>query len=364
MRSPTMRFLSFALSLLFAAAVPAAASDIPKLSFFGDYSLPTGLSVDCVEFGGISALDYDPASGAYLALSDDQAQYGPVRFYHLTIEFAPDAAPGNGIAGIGIDNMVEIRKGDGSAFPPNGADPEAMRLGDGVLVWGHERDENAIPYAGSMRLDGYQVRPFQVPDAYLPGDGRGVRNNLAFESLALSANGKRAIYGIENALRQDGPAADLDRGSPSRLLVFDIATGAAVAEYVYVTEPVAEAPDPVDGFRTNGLSELLRFDDNRLLALERSFSTGKGVVARIYMLELSGASEVGGRESLKGQSYVPVKKTLVATLKNGNPVDRIDNLESMTFGPEIGGKRSLVLASDNNFNRGEQVTQFLVFTID
>jgi len=359
-----MRALSFALGLLLAAMAQASADGIPKLSYFGAFTLPTGLSIDGVEFGGISALDYDPASGTYLALSDDQGQYGPVRFYRLTIEFAPDAAPGNRIAGIGIDKMVEIRRGDGSAFPLNGADPEAMRLADGVLVWGHERDETGIPYAGSMRLDGYPVRSFSVPDAYVPGDGRGVRNNLAFESLALSADGKRAIYGIENALWQDGPAAGLDRGSPSRLLVIDIATGAVIAEYVYVTEPVAEAPDPVDGFRTNGLSELLRYDDDRLLALERSFSAGKGVITRIFMVDLSRASNIAGWESLEGQSYVPAKKTLVATLKNGDPVDRIDNLEAMTFGPEIGGKRSLVLASDNNFNRREQVTQVLVFTID
>lgn len=359
-----MRAFGLALLLSFTATLHAVADTIPKLVFFGEYTLPTGLSIDGVEFGGISALEYDPASGAYLALSDDQAQRGPTRFYHLTIEVAPDAVPGDGIAGIGIDRMVEIRQADGSAIAQKGADPEAMRLGDGVLIWGHERDENAIPFAGSMRLDGYQVRPFHVPDAYLPGEGRGVRHNLAFESLALTADGRRAIYGLENALRQDGPAADLDQGSPSRLLVVDIATGAAVAEHVYLTEPVAEPAEPADGFRTNGLAELLRYDDDRLLALERSFSVGKGVVIRIFMVDLSGASNVGGTASLEGQSYVPVKKTLVATLKNGDPVSRIDNLEAMTFGPEIKGKRSLVLVSDNNFNRREQVTQFLVFTID
>jgi len=359
-----MRRVIAAITVLLVSTTQPQADHVPKLDFFGAYSLPTGLSIDGVEFGGISALDYDPASGTFLALSDDQGRYGPVRFYRLTIGFAPDAAPGNGIAGIGIDKMVEIRREDGSAFPLNGADPEALRLGDGVLVWGHERDENGVPHAGSMRLDGYQVRSFAVPDVYLPTEGRGVRNNLAFEGLALSVDGKRAIFGIENALRQDGPAADLDRGSPSRLLVIDIASGVAVAEYVYVTEPVAETPDPVDGFRTNGLSELLRYDDDRLLALERSFSAGKGVVTRIFMVDLSRASNIAGWESLEGQSYVPAKKTLVATLKNGDPVDRIDNLESMTFGPEIGGKRSLVLASDNNFNRREQVTQVLVFTID
>ena len=41
----------------------------------------------------------------------------------------------------------------------------------------------------------------------------------------------------------------------------------------------------------------------------------------------------------------------------------IDNIESVTFGPEIDGKRTLVIASDNNFNANGQFTQFVVLSL-
>jgi hypothetical protein len=70
---------------------------------------------------------------------------------------------------------------------------------------------------------------------------------------------------------------------------------------------------------------------------------------------------VGGRESLAGQldSIKPVEKTLLLNLDSlGIP---LDNVEGMTFGPNLAdGRRSLVLVSDNNFAPA-QFTQFLLF---
>lgn len=352
---------------LFVAPHSPKADQIPALSFVGEYILPTGLSLNGVEFGGISAIDFDPQTNTYFALSDDQAERGPARFYQMSIDLASpegDVSSGGGIRGINIDRMVEIRAEGGGAFAKGSVDPEALRLADGILYWGHERDAKGAPFAGAMRVDGVQVSEFELPDFYKPEGGRGIRKNLAVESLALSLDGKQATFGLENALQQDGPAASLTEGSPSRLIVFEVASGQAVAEYVYVTEPVAEAPQPDDEFRTNGLSELLQYDKTRLLALERSFSVGRGVVIRIFMIDISGASNVLGQVSLKGEPFVPVRKTLVATFRNGDPVSRIDNLEAMTFGPVINGKRTLIFASDNNFDSDGQFTQFMAFTMD
>lgn len=367
-----MRFsqITFALVLvsgLFVAPHSSNADQVPVLSFVGEYILPTGLSLNGVEFGGISAIDFDPRTNTYLALSDDQAERGPARFYQMSIDLALPEAGGSsagGITGVGIDRMIEIRAAGGEAFAKGTVDPEALRLNDGIVYWGHERDAKGVPFAGAMRVDGVQVSEFELPDFYKPEEGMGIRNNLAIESLALSRDGKQATFGTENALQQDGPAANLTDGSPSRLIVFDVASSQPVAEYVYVTEPVAEAPQPEDGFRTNGLSELLQYDKTRLLALERSFSVGKGVVIRIFMIDVTDASNVLGQASLKGESFVPVRKTLVATFMNGDPVSRIDNLEAMTFGPVINGKRTLIFASDNNFNPNGQFTQFMAFTMD
>jgi len=58
-------------------------------------------------------------------------------------------------------------------------------------------------------------------------------------------------------------------------------------------------------------------------------------------------------------SIKPVEKTLLLNLDSlGIP---LDNVEGMTFGPDLAdGRRSLVLVSDNNFAPA-QFTQFLLF---
>jgi 3-phytase len=121
---------------------------------------------------------------------------------------------------------------------------------------------------------------------------------------------------------------------------------------------------PPTGFAVNGLVELLSLDKHSFLSMERSFSVGvpgTGNTIKLYTLEISGAQNVNGRESLAGQlgSIEPTTKTLLLDLDElGIP---LDNLEGMTFGPDLAdGRRSLVLVSDNNF-APLQFTQFLLF---
>jgi hypothetical protein len=181
-----------------------------------------------------------------------------------------------------------------------------------------------------------------------------VRDNLAFESLATM--GDRIVVGTENALKQDGPVADLEQPSPVRLLVFDAASGRHLAEHAYVVEPVTAA----GLFRTNGLVELLG-GEGMLLALERSYTLGVGNGARIYGVDLANASDVSRRRSLADSDYLPARKTLLLDLGVlGIP---LDNLEGMTWGPRLpNGRRTLLLVSDDNFS-ARQVTQFLAFEL-
>lgn len=354
-----MRGLFFLFALMVVAAAPQARAEPPSLTFVGEFRLPTGLKVDGVEIGGLSAIDYDPVSGEYFALSDDRVEFGPTRFYRLAIELSAE-----GIRSVDIRDRIEILNPDGEGYGEFGADPEGMRLADGVLLWAHERDENGRPYAGVMRLDGRQVRAFDLPDVYFPAAGVGIRTNLGFESLTLSADRRSVILANENALQQDGPEASVDEASPARMLVFDLQSGQQVAEHVYLTETVIAAPEPADGFKTNGLVELLALEDGTLLAMERSFSAGKGTVIRLFQVDMTGATDISGMASLRDQPVTPVAKTPVATLRDGDPVDRIDNVEAMTFGPLVDGKRTLLFVSDNNFNPRGQFTQFLLYTID
>ena len=102
----------------------------------------------------------------------------------------------------------------------------------------------------------------------------GVRQNLAFEAAAVAPDGRHLFVGMEGALAQDGPAATLTNGSASRILRYNLASGRLDRQDVYLTDPIAEPPVPVTQFAVSGLVELLPFNDEFMLSMERSFSVG------------------------------------------------------------------------------------------
>jgi glycerophosphoryl diester phosphodiesterase len=310
-------------------ALPAGAA--APLELIGQQILPTGFipSGDAggiggtpVAVGGLSGIDFDPESGRYLAISDDRSQSGPARFYNLSLDLAAFKTGTTG--GVTFNSVTTLLRPDGTPFPALTVDPEALRLRGGKVFWTSEGEANFgagrvdSPFVRNASIDGTFSTQFASPAKYVPifsvggTQASGIRNNLAFESLSFDASGNRLYTATENALFQDGPAASVSTGSPSRVLAFDSGTGAAVAEYVYVTEPVALPPDPAGAFATNGLVELLAVSDSQFLALERSFSVGAagtpgntGNTIRLFLASLDGASNVLGLDSLAGSRTRP-----------------------------------------------------------
>jgi 3-phytase len=123
---------------------------------------------------------------------------------------------------------------------------------------------------------------------------------------------------------------------------------------------------PATQFAVSGLVELLPFNDEFMLSMERSFSVGApgtGNTIKLYSVAFPGADDVNGTDSIAGSLGVlrPVRKTPLLDLRTlGIP---LDNVEGMTIGPDLpDGRRSLVLVSDNNF-AASQFTQFLLFAL-
>ncbi len=216
-----------------------------------------------------------------------------------------------------------------------------------------------------MALDGSHIRALDVPAPYLTAEGgdRGVRRNLGFEPLTVTPDGTLLITGTENALFQDGAPASLESGSPSRLLVFDTATGQARAQYRYRTDPVVAPPAEPEGFHTNGLVELLALDNQTLLALERSYSVGAGNSIRLFRVTLDETGSLDDDGSKAATTSTPaVAKTLLLKLSNLGLA--LDNIEGMTFGPDLeDGRRTLILVSDNNFS-ADQMTQLIALAVE
>lgn len=387
---PSIRLHTLACLLITAAWWPAQAQ---SLQYIGQQIVPSGTQFQGTTVGGLSGIDFVASSGRYVAISDDRSSFNPARYYELTLDLAQFVRSANpGQAGVGFQSVTTILDSNGQPFASNTLDPEGIRYNAaaGTLVWSNEGQRAAAglqnPTVREMTLAGGALRDFAVPTTFnpvgsvagtAPGDG-GIRNNLAFESLTFSTDGRTLYTATENALVQDGAAAALGVGSPSRIVSFDTTTGAAGAQWVYTVEPVVLPPNPAGGFATNGLVELLALGDRQFIAVERSFAVGAatpgvgpnglptGNTIRLYFVDASNATDVSGLPSLAGASYTPAAKTLLLDLStlthdDGTPL-ALDNIEGITWGPEYNGKPTLVLVSDNNFG-ATQFTQFVALSV-
>ncbi|ETW94892.1 MAG: hypothetical protein ETSY1_32940 [Candidatus Entotheonella factor] len=284
--------------------------------------------------------------------------------YELGIDLSDGTLDEGDVVFTGVTTLLDA---DGLPFDGERVDPEAIRFDPTslTLYWASEGNANDLvpPSVREMTLSGRFVRELSAPQLFWPTTDRtsGVRHNLAFESLSLSHDGTKLLTATENALHQDGPSASVDDPSPVRLLEFDIATGVAERQFIYVTDPVVPPTIPVDQFNTNGLVAILAVSDTRFIMVERSFSLGPGFVIKLYLGDIADATDVSGLDRIEGQDVQVVEKQLLLDLTTLDII--LDNIEGITFGPELpSGERSLILVSDNNF-QNIQVTQFLAFSI-
>ena len=360
--------IALALVAIFAGGGGAAASDgskPPSLEFLGQAIVPTGATFAGTTIGGLSSITYDASRGVFYSLSDDQSVFASARFYTLSIDVSHERLTDADLHFLGV---TTLKAPDGLPYAPMSLDPEGLTLTkSGQLVVTSEGFANrGIPaFARLYDLDGTFSGELALPTAFAPtGATHGIRQNLALEAAAVAPNGRALFLGMENALVQDGPAASLTSGSPSRILRYNLQTGRLDRQYVYVTDPIAQAPVPATQFAVNGLVELLPFNDEYMLSMERSFSVGvrgTGNTIKLYSVAIPGADDIGNVDSIAGIDVHPVRKTLLLDLDTlGIP---LDNVEGMTIGPRLpDGRRSLVMVSDNNF-AASQFTQFLLFAL-
>lgn len=349
-------------------AAPTPQKTVTDIDFLGQATFPTGsVIVEGTQVGGLSGITYDPAKGVYYSISDDRSQINPARFYTLDIDFSRGKLLNQSVT---FTDVTTLLNANGQPFAPTSLDSEGIRLtNDRTVFISSEGDVEARPqvnpFVNQFSLTGEQLRELPIPNKFLPTTGeQGIRNNLAFESLAITPDQKFLYTATENALAQDGAIATPDNGSPSRILKYNLATGKPEAEFLYETDSVAAAPIPADEFSTNGLVELLALDNSgTLLALERSFSVGIGNNIKLYEVRLQGATDISGFNSVDGLEVEAVaqKKLLLDFDQLGVP---LDNIEGITLGETLAdGRQSLVVVSDNNFSP-TQVTQVLAFAVD
>lgn len=332
----------------------------PLLTWLGEFTRPSGTTYaqlpDSTQFGSLSGLVHDAASGHWLAVIDDREN---TRVAWVSIAFADkrlNVAPVRMQplrAAAGVPDRVVTR-----------SDLEAITaLPDGTFVMteeGHVRDgELWQPALLRMTRDAVVTSVIEYPpEFHITGDGTtGLRDNQGFESLTITPSGT-LMAGLEQPLIQHG-SPSFERGAPGRLIEFVPAgdTFRPARQWSYMLSPTPRMAgfDRVCSDGENGLVELVALSDTRLVAMERAClvdDAGERTAnpVRLYFVELDGTE---------------ARKTLLLDLETITwrlppELSRLDNYEALAFGPIVNNARTLLVVSDDNF-RKTQRTSFLLF---
>ncbi|WP_242031076.1 esterase-like activity of phytase family protein [Anabaena sp. FACHB-1237] len=346
--------------------IASSAVIVTDIKFLGEAIIPTGSLFQNTEIGGLSGITYDEKNRVYYSISDDRGSKAPTRFYTLTIDLSAEKLNDKNVKVVGVTNLLNQ---DNQIFAPGTTDTEGIALTnrDTIFVSSEGDVEKSVnPFISEFDLVSGKIRnSLNVEKRFLPDTNKkqGIRNNLGFESLTITPNQEYLYTATENALIQDGTAAKEGIGTSCRILQYNLVTQQPTGEFLYQTEPVTSLFNPTGKF-ASGLPDLVALDNQgHFLSIERSF-TGLGFTILLFEVSLDKASNIQNLDSVVTDDRInikPVEKKLILDLRSLDV--SLDNIEGLTLGAKLAdGQRSLILISDNNFNR-LQKTQILGFKL-
>lgn len=377
-----MKFRFFSLLLIIVFQVSCTSSKIVQtqipdrigsLKLLDIYTIPYGLNFRGTNVGGLSGIDYDVSGEQYFMICDDRSAINPARFYTAKIPIK-----NNKIDTVIFTDVVFLKDENGQQYPNSKSnpaqtpDPEAMRYNPlkRNLVWSSEgerilRTKDTIlsnPTLFLINASGSRIDSFKLPtNLNMQAIEKGPRQNGVLEGMSFADNYKSLYVNVEEPLYEDGPRAEL---SPNKAFVriykFDVAARKNTAQYAYELDPVAYPPNPAGSFKVNGIPDLLSLGNNRLLVLERSYSTGRiPCTIKVFIADLNTATDISNNPSLKSDTrFTPAQKQLLLNMDDLKVFT--DNIEGVSFGPRLpNGNPTLLFVADNNFSPLQQSQVFL-----
>ncbi|WP_329177882.1 esterase-like activity of phytase family protein [Streptomyces sp. NBC_01477] len=316
-------------------APPAAGRCSASVAIDGFSDALDKTTFDGTFVGNLSALAPD-AHGTLAALSDRSS------LFTLSGRTLGDLAPSKVVPladekGQPLDSEALVVDRDGTRLITSEVEPTIRR---------YSRDGSTI--LGSL----------PVPQELKVAPAGRATSNLTFEGLAFQPGGRTLVASVEGALSGDDHTT-VRFQTWQRTGSADFRLG---RQYAYPVDTDAHGT-------VLGVSDIAATGDGRLLVLERGFTAGAGNTVRLYVADLSHATDVSGVTDLTGQKNVRlVRKTLLAdlgacpslgaTAKQPQTNPLLDNIEGMAvtgYGP--GGRLRLLLVSDDNQNPA-QITRF------
>lgn len=323
--------------------------------------------------GGLSGIDFDREKNQYYLICDDRSAINPARFYTADIrlnQFQIDTILFKKVTF--LRNQTNEYYPNSQTAPAKTPDPEAIRYNPSkkIFVWTDEgerivTDKDTIladPSINWIDTTGKLVHQVRLPQNLIVHSSEmGPRKNGVLEGICLTPNNKHYFTSLEEPLYEDGPRAQLEKNKPFvRFYKFNSRNNKNIAQYAYELDPIAYPSLPQNAFKVNGIPEILYLCKNKLLIIERSFSTGRlPCTIKVFIADLRNASNIKNTASLKeDQLFIPAKKKLLLNMDQLNIYT--DNIEGVTFGPKLpNGHASLLFVSDNNFAPFQQSQVFL-----
>ena len=349
---------------------------ISRLKFLSEFDVPHNQPYQGTTIGGLSGIDYDATNQQFYMISDDRSDINPARYYTAKIKFTEKK-----IDTVQFINVTTLLAANGNPYPntkkdpAHTPDPEALRYNPRTqqMIWTSEGERivkaNTIvlenPAITTILPNGQFVDSFPLPENLKMNVlEKGPRQNGTLEGLTFANHFKTLYVNLEEPLYEDGPRADIsDNNAFTRLYKLDLKTKRNTAQYAYKLDPIARPATPETAFKINGIPDILWLGNNRLLVLERSFSTGhQACTIKVFIADLSKATNIKNNGSLKtNQAFIPATKKLLLNMDDLGIYT--DNIEGVSFGPPLpNGHKTLFFVSDNNFSPQEK-TQFLLFEV-
>jgi hypothetical protein len=346
----------------------------PILKLVSSIEIPYNQTFQNTKVGGLSGIDYDAKQAVYYLISDDRSVFNDSRFYTVKIRLIE-----NKLDRIDFLNVTTLKDETGKSYgnwntnPTTAADPEDIRFNPrtNTLVWSSEgarvvtADKLILqnPSINFMDLKGNFLGKTKLPaNLEMQKQENGPRNNGTLEGITFDTNYKNIYTNIEEPLYEDDSSANTSKGAFIRLYQFNVKTKKNTAQYAYKLDPIAHEPNPKGAFAINGVSAIQYFEKDKLLVVERSYSSGtQACTVKVFLCHLKKATNVKNYASLKNQNFEVASKKLVLNMDDLGIL--IDNIEGITFGPKLAnGRQSIVFVSDNNFSE-LQKTQVLFFEL-
>ncbi len=335
-----------------------------KLRYLDDVVIPQNLEIEDTKVGGLSGIDYH--NGMYYLVCDQPSN---PRIYKAEIPFI-----NRSIDTVLISEVIKLDKND-VFYKEHTPDLEGIRFDA-------ESNELVISAEGSIQngndpsifhisTEGKFISSYEIPEYFKASGDQKPRNNGVFEGLAESFDKSAYWVAMELPLVKDGPKPKIYATNSSvRITKFNKETQAAESQFAYKLDGISKLP--INWFAVNGVTEILEYAKDKFLVLERAYSAGygsNGNTVKIFDVDASKATNTLKMKNLRKSDYQNAEKRLVfdfKSVKNFLTEETIDNIEGMTFGPDLpNGKKSLILVSDDNFSSfSDQITQFILLELE